>query len=303
MCRAVFAGQDREQDMKKIVIALILALIGVYILLSVFSSSDEYTAEKLLYHAARITARIAANPEVVPPGMQKSAERDINLVIRKYPDVKIKWTARFALAEFYIAVKKYDAALSTLNDVSEQCGEDKLLLSRAQFLRGVVYERQDKWPLALAEYTTLKERYAKTPIGIQIPFYIARYYSGKGLSAEAQNTYTEAIPFYKNLASENKNTILGYTASSFLVSVYLNLKQYEAAGATVEEILNDYPPAVTFKDQLRNVDIIFIELLRQPQKAIEILGKMKVRVKDPVTQRQLEQHIEAIKNNYLTKNK
>ncbi len=287
--------------MKKIIYALILALVGLYILLAVASSSDEYNAERLLYHATRVSAKFAANPDVVPPAMQRSVERDLNIILSKYPHVKVSGMARLALAEFYIAGKKYDKAVSMLNDILVKYPGNENMQSRAQFLKGFAYEKQDKWDRALAEYNLLRKKYPKTQIGLQIPFYIARHYYAKGEENQAQGVYTEAVSFYRALESENRNNIVGYTAASLLVYVYMNLKQYEEAGRTAEEILNNYPLAVSLRDQIQNVDTIYISILKKPQQAIEIFRVVKDKTKDPNAQKFLEKHIEAIKQQILDK--
>lgn len=287
--------------MKRIVIILILALVGLYILLAAVSANDEYRAEKLLYHAVRVNTKFAANPDVIPPGMQRAVERDLNIILSKYPHVKVSGMARLALSEFYIAGKKYDKAVSMLNDILVKYHGDENMSGRAQFLKGFAYEKQDRWDRAVPEYNLLRKKYPKTQIGMQIPFYIARHYSAKGEQDRAQGVYAEAVSFYKTLDEGNRNNIVGYTAANLLVYVYMNLKQYEEAGKTTEEILNNYPLAVALRDQIQNVDMIYINILKKPQRAMEILGALRDKTKDPNAQKFLGSHIEAIKKQMLDK--
>ena len=287
--------------MKKIIYALILALIGLYILLAVFSSGNEYAAEKLLYHAIRINTKFAANPDVVPPAMRGTVERYLSIILNKYPASKVSGVARLSLAEFYIASKKYDKASPVLDDIMARYPSDEGAQSRAQFLRGLIYEKQDKWDRALEEYNLLMTKYPKTQLGLQIPFYIARYYHGKGQQELAKAAYSNAVPFYKKLEEENRNNLAGYASANLLVYAYMYLGQYEEAGKTAVDALNTYPLPLSLRDQMQNVDIIYLNMLKRPQEAIEIFRGVREKTKDPRAQKLLDRHIADIEKQMLDK--
>ena len=77
----------------------------------------EYAAEKLFHRAAKTGAKIAINPDVVPPKMSASVERDLQRILDKYPETKTARLAQMTLAKFHISNKKYNKAIPVLNAI------------------------------------------------------------------------------------------------------------------------------------------------------------------------------------------
>lgn len=280
--------------MKKTISILIAVLIGVCAMLAVLGSSAEYAAEKLFYKAMKINKKIAMNPDVAPPALLASVENNLTKLLKKYPKTDMAKTARIALAEFYISNKIYDKALSTANAVLNAYDKDVTVASTAQFLKGVIYEKQNQWDKALREYTILRDKYPNTQLGIQVPLYVGRYYTGKGMDAEANAAFNEAGAFYERIERENKGNMLGYIASTLLMQAYLNLKRYDEAGRVVEETIKNYPSPTTLVQLLPYVDLIFVKTLKKPEKAIGIYKDVKERTRDAKLAKFLEKRIEKL---------
>ncbi len=283
--------------MKRIVFILIIILLIVYISFSLLSRGldKEYAAEKLFYRAAKAIEKIMINPDVVPPKMAASVERDLQRILDEYPETKIAKVAQMSLAEFYITDKKYNKATSALGAIIDKYSQDAAILSRAHFLKGNVYEKQNQWNKALKEYTILKNKYKDTTFGLQIPLYIGSYYAKKGKDIEADTAYNEAVIFYEKIKSENKGKPLGYMASTLLAQAYMNLKKYEEAGKAIEETINDYPSALTYTQHIPGVELIFVKQLNRPQKAIEIYNSIKEKTNDDKLKEFLQRKIESFK--------
>ena len=181
--------------MKKIIWVMVLILVVVYAALATLGAGGEYAAEKLLYRAAKMNEKIAANPDVVPPKLIDSIENDIKKLLQKYPDTEAAKAANIKLAEFYIAHKKYDQALAHADKIIKKYEKNPGIVSMAHFLKGIAYEKQDKWPSALKEYHLVRDNYKDTQLGMQMPIYIANYYSQKGREAQAEEAYGEAARF------------------------------------------------------------------------------------------------------------
>ena len=266
--------------MKKTVIILILILVASYGILSIVSSNDDYAAEKLFFKATKINRKIIANPDVAPPVMLASVENTLKKILDKYPKSKIVKAAHLGLAEFYSVNKKYEQARSTCDEIINAYSENKLLLSKAQFLKASAYEKGNQWEKALEEYKVLRDKYPQTPLGVGVPLYIGNYYTGKGENIRADKAYNEAVQFYRKLESENKGEALGYVAANLSLQANVRLKRYEQAGQTVEAIINDYPNLRVLIEQIPNIELIFIKQLDKPEKARELYLKIKEKVED-----------------------
>ena len=280
--------------MKKTIFLLISVLIIVYIILSILSLGGEYAAEKLLHRAVKINERIAANPDVVPPALFMAVERNLEGIIKRFPNTKTAKAARLALAEFYVTHKKFDGALLVLDGIINSNVEDRVMLSKAHFLKGNVYEKQNQWSKALVEYKTLRDEYKETSLGLQAPIYIGNYYRSNGRDAEAAKTYNEAVIFYEKLERQNRGKTLGYLASNFLMQSYVNLRKYEEAGKVIENAIDNYPSKLTYLQHAPNVETIFVKILKNPQKAIKIYEKIKEKTDDDKFKEFLEKKINAL---------
>ena len=265
--------------MKKTILVLITILMAVAVALSLMGDR-EYAAERIFYSASKTSARILANPDVAPPAMVAAAERDYMKVIDKYPGTNTAKAARIALAEFQILNKKYDEALSLINGALGSKDMDKQALALTQFLKGVAYERKGEWNRALEEFGILRDKYIDTQLGLQVPLYIGKYYVSKDMPEKSEGAYKDAAQFYAKLENENKAKILGYAAESLLIQTYLELNDYENAGNTVEAIIKDYLSPMALSQNLPYVELIFVDRLKKPERAIAIYNDVIAKVKD-----------------------
>jgi len=267
--------------MKKTILILAIILLAVPLLLAIFTSNNEYAAERLFYKASRVYNKIKANPDVAPPLMLGTIEKNLKTIIEKHPETETAKSVHIVLAEFYTTYKRYDEAIRALDRaISTYDEKDALLLSNAYFLKGVTYERQGRWGKALGEFAVLKDSFSGTPLGLQIPLYIAEHYAKGGRTAEAEREFGKAASFYEKLREEKKGTMLGYTSSDLLAQVYATLKRYEELGRVLEDIIIDYPGPATFGKQLPFLESIFVKKLNRPEKAIEIYNHILEKTQD-----------------------
>jgi len=281
--------------MKKIVFSLILILLAVYVLLSVFGNGDEYEAEKLYYRAMKASARIAANPDVIPPKLLEDVEVNLKALLEKYPKTNVARGANFTLAEFYIYRDKYADALLMLDSIIKEHSKSPAILSKAHFLKGQAYEKQGNWANALKEYSIVRDDYTNTEFGIQMPMSIAKYYASKGMDADARQAYNEAALFYRKLEKDNHNKMIGYIASTLLMQTYMGMEKYDQAGVVLAATLETYISGKTLIQLLPQVEYIFVIKLKQPEKAIEIYERVKAKAKDERLSKFLDKKIAELK--------
>ncbi|MBI5144548.1 MAG: tetratricopeptide repeat protein, partial [Candidatus Omnitrophica bacterium] len=258
------------------------------------SGSGEYAAERLLYRALKNNQKILINPEVAPAKMLASIENDLERILKRYPKSETAKQAYIKLAEFYIANKKYDKAIATLNVIMEKYDKNQGVLSTAQFLKGATYEKQGEWDSALKEYVTLRNKFPTTQLGLQVPIYIGRYYARKGRQGEAEAAYKEALAFYEKLEGDNKGKMLGYAASMLLLQTYLGLKNHEEAGRVVKQTIYNYPSSMALVQLLPYVDVIYVKILKRSESAIEIYNHVKDKTDDAKLKKFLQKKIEEL---------
>jgi tetratricopeptide (TPR) repeat protein len=266
----------------------------VFGVLNIISSGYDYAAERLFYQAMKTYSKIAANPDASIPKMQIYVEKRLQKILTKYPKAEIAKEAHLTLAEFYITNKKYVQALSVLYDIFNSYSDDKIILSRAQFLKGSAYEKSNQWDKALREYRILRDRYTDSHLALRVPLYIGDYYRRNKMYAQANKAYQESVLYYKNLEKEERGQIPGYASANLLMYAYMELGQYEQAGKVVEDIINHYPKLLIFSHQLANIELIFIQQLRQPEKALEIYKNIRAKTDNCELKKELEQRIKAI---------
>ena len=283
--------------MKKIIWIMVLVLAVVYAVLAVLGAGGEYAAEKLLYRAAKMNAKIVANPDVVPPKLIDSIESDIKELLRRYPDTEAAGIANIKLAEFYMAYKKYDQALAHADNIIKKYGKNTGMLSMAYFLKGAAYEKQDKWQSALKEYHVVRDNYTNTQLGMQIPIHIANYYSLKGRETHAQEAYGEAARFYENIERENSQKALGYMASLLLIQTHIKSGNFESAAKVVEETLDKYYSRMALAQLLPLVENVIVTKLKNTEKAVEIYKTILAKSKDEKFNKALRTRLEALQKN------
>lgn len=280
--------------MKKTILTLIAILIVIFAVLAVLSRDTEYAAEKLLYRAMKANFKITANPDVAPPALLASVESNLKSLLVKYPEAKVAKPANVALAEFYITQKDYGKALSAADDILGKYKDDAAVASAAQFMKGLAYEREGKWPKALVEFKTLQDKYPLTQLGLQTPLYIANYYNTKGEEAKAKDAYAQARSFYEKMERDYTGKNIGYAASVLMIQTCLNSEDYEGAGQAIESTLEKYSSPISFGQLLPYLDPVFIEKLGQPERAIAIYRSLAEKTKNEETVKALKKKIDSL---------
>lgn len=280
--------------MKRLAIILISVLVIVYLGLSMIDRESEYKAERLLFMTMKRYSAITSNPDVVPPKLLSSVERSLQKLTEKYPNTRSAKKGYFKLNELYIADKQYDKALALADQMLERYPEDIAMASNAHFTKAIAYQMSEDWESALGEFTILRERYDNTAIGLSVPMHIVRYYRSQGEGDKAESVLREAIQFYDNLRKSFRATALGYVASNFLVQTYMALEQYEDAGRVVQGMLVEYPTDSTLMQNIPYIELIYVQALGQPNRAVNIFRTVLSRVENPRVKGYIEEKIRSI---------
>lgn len=281
---------------RKTVIIFIVILVAVYITLGLICRDREYLAEKAFYRALRANKELVVNPDVAPPNLVASVERDLKVVFNKFPDTETAKAARIALAEFYVFRKERDAAIDTLNGIISKGYDDVGLLSRAHFMKGSIYEAQDKWEEALNEYRILRDSYYNTLVGLETPIHIGLHYTKTGERGKAEEAYHNAAGFYEKIEKANRDKMLGYAAACLLRESYINLNEYEKAAGVVEDMLKNYESDITFTQQLPFIEFLWLKKLNRPQAAMKVYKDVKNKTQNKKLQDMIDEKIKQLES-------
>lgn len=280
--------------MKKPILIFIVILIAVFAALSVAGAGGEYAAEKMLYYALKANEKIVINPDLAPPAQIAAVEFRLKELLNKYPASASAKTANVALLEFYIGNKKYEEAKVLADKIINKYKDEPMMASTAQFLKGTIYEKTGNWDRARAEFKILNERYPATQLGMEIPLYIGTYYHTKAMDKEAREAYQDAAAFYKKMEIEYSGKVLGYTALTLEIRAYLSLRDYEAAGNTLEFTIRKYTSPFSLNQLLPLVEKIYVEKLNNTQKALDIYQYAKGKTTNRAMLKLLDQRIKKI---------
>lgn len=280
----------------------IQCVILVFMLIGILGCSREYQAERSLHKAIRLSKDIIAAPDAVPPSQFNKAIEAYTFVFEKYPETLIGRKARMAMGSLYVSKKEYAKSREVFKKTFEMYPDDKAVAIEARFSMGKSYELEGLWDKALSEYSGIIRKYPDTQAGLDLPFYIARYYE-KQKDIPAKNAaYLKAVAHYRTQAEKYPNTDMGFLAESLIVTCYMNQEDWVMALEAIEKLLADYPMAKTVVLTLRTAADISVRQLKDPQRAIDIFNRfMEKNPKHPLNE-SIKKGLEAFKNVPANKN-
>ena len=251
--------------MKKTVI-----LVFICMLFFLAGCGDEYPAEKLYWKAGKFSGQIFRNPKGTPSSQYEKAIAAFRKVVRKYPDSKNAREAQLKIGELYVAWENFPQAIKEFEKAIQKYPGNTILCSTAQFAIGACYEKQENWKEALVAYRKLFSDYKNTPLGIQVPLYIAQYYQRNEKNKEANKAFRQAIKDYKKIVKDHPNSKIAYVVQDYIVVCYGSLKQWRKAINSLEKFFKDYPESPKAAQSLLTIAGIYRNQLKEPQKAIAI---------------------------------
>jgi tetratricopeptide (TPR) repeat protein len=271
-------------------------------LIGILGCSQQYQAERSLHKAMQLSKDIIATPDAVPPSQFNKAIEAYTFVFEKYPDTLISRRARMLMGSLYVAKKEYAKSREVFKKTFELYPDDEAIAIEARFSIGKSYELEGLWPSALAEYSWIIRKYPDTQAGLDLPFYIARYYEKQKDIPARNDAYLKAIEHYRNSAEKYPNTDMGFLAESLIVTCYMNQEDWGMALDSLEKILLHYPMAKSVVLSLRTAADISIRQLKDPQRAVDIFNRfIEKNPKHPLNE-SIKKGLEAFKNVPTNKN-
>lgn len=278
---------------RKVILLMIITLAVSFGALKVINIGSEFTAEKLLYKTLDVYKNIPFGADEQFLGMQMQVEGNLKSIISRFPGGDATKAAHLNLAGLYLEVEKYNEAISVADEILSKYKNDTHAASRAQFIKGVSYERKGKWSRALDEFKILQKNYPKTKLSLEIPLYILRHYKRGGETDQLNKRTQRVIIYYDRIISKYKGSPLGYYAGNMLVQTFMVLDRYEEAGSVLKNMIVVYPEMLAVR-QLPYVELIFVKTLKKPEEAIEIYRYIMVKTKDHKLKKFLEAKIDEL---------
>ena len=256
--------------MKKSILIFIGVLFGIYLLVSIIDFKSEYNAEVYLFKANKLLSQILQGPESVPTRFFERTVNAYKKVIAKFPNSASAKRAVLSVGQVYIINNKFEQARQELRQYEIAYKDNKDMLSDIQFLIGNAYEKEGKWNTAQGIYNSVLEKYPESLIAMQIPIYIGRYFLKNGKTEDASLAYQQAAVYYQKMARQNPDSEKGYMALSSVVTCYVDQKLWSEAIDSLTNLVNEYPKSRELPKLFQIINLLCLEQLKNPQKAIAI---------------------------------
>jgi len=253
--------------MKKALSLFVLILASAAGTLSHLGAESNYVAEARFWKARAFSQQIVASPDTTPPFVFKKARGQFEEILKDYPDKPpLVKESLLSIAGLMVHEKKYQEARDFLNKVRKDYPDDQTFRAKTQFLTGFSYEKEGDWERALKEYRILRDQYAKSQLGLEVPLYIARH-DVKEDSQKGAERYAEAAAYYRRLAEENPKTPLKFYALNYMLAVYEEQKKWDESLTSIEEIILAFPKSIRL--YVPKIEA-FSRRIKQPERAAAI---------------------------------
>jgi TolA-binding protein len=168
----------------------------------------------------------------------------------------------------------YNKARAQFSGITIKYKDNNTLCSEAIFFIGNSFEAEDKWDSALQEYKKIMDKYPVTPKGLEIPFYITKYYETKNELDKMIGAYKEAVAYYDSLSLKYADTQFGFLAMNLKAQSYMALKDWESAIGTYYDVLRKYQGKLPLDDVLMKIALIYDRQLEDKVKTKDILERL-----------------------------
>jgi tetratricopeptide (TPR) repeat protein len=166
---------------------------------------------------------------------------DLRKITLEFPGWLQSAKAQLMIANLYNIQKEYDKAIEEYTKVIENYPQAKEASARALFAMGSIYQMQNKDIKAEKYFSKAVKDYPDTLTSMEIPLYLARYSQVQGNTQKASNSYDEAVKNYVDIIKKDPNNTKAILAIDYLLSCYVDRKQWKEAITTLDDIIESKP--------------------------------------------------------------
>ena len=254
------------------------------------SIKDEYVAERMYHKANRLYQSILINPRIASAKDYQRAINAFQAIVEKYGKgqtvsnhvikliVEKSW---LIIPELYFLQEDYKGAIAGYKAVIEANPENPQLCAAAQMSIASCYERIKQIDKAILEYQNLLSNYSSIndPSSpnlqiLQVPLHIARLYQQMDKASPARKQYEEAIRYYQGIANKWPKTPTAFVALNQIAATYADQRKWEKTVDVLREIVREFPDHQRVPDILLAMGNIYLELLREPSRALEVYNRI-----------------------------
>lgn len=226
--------------MKRILIAYIAILVGIFAVLSWLGRNSDYAIEQMVWKVQKEYLDIVKDPKVIPEQTYVKVIKGYQKIIDRYPNSTLTPRIRFLMGHVYFLKKDYETARKKFNELIKLYPSNKALHAEALGAVGRTYEIENDWPQAQRTYDRIMADYPDTPTGFGIPLYLANHYKEQNDYQKTMDAYDRAIKHYLSLTQSNPGSPIEYNALRYLSNCYLDQKRWREGVETLGEILQKY---------------------------------------------------------------
>ncbi|MFH1778032.1 MAG: tetratricopeptide repeat protein [Candidatus Omnitrophota bacterium] len=243
-------------------------------------SDDQYSAEKMLYYAAKASKKIYMSADAAAPFEYRAAVSAYERIVERFTNTAFEKTAQFKIGELYLLKKEYDTARRELGKLISRYPDDRDVIVKTKFAIAKTYEIEGRWDQALKEFEKIEQNYTDSIQAIQIPIYIAQYYQKQEEMKKAALAYQQAIEKYENIARDNQDTPKAYLANDLIAACLINQQRWEETVVQLKKIIESYPKIAGVLRSAAVLEQIYIQKLKQPQAVLDFYEKFISEHKD-----------------------
>ncbi len=228
---------------------------------------DQYSVEREYWRINRQVRAIYINPVATP-------ENELNRVIallksfsQRYPGNMLAAQAEFAVGRLYLVKSMHVRAREQFDLIARKYPKSVFIATECAFLTGRSYQQEGKRDAAIAEYSKLARKYPLTPRGMQMPMYIARYYSALHEPQKAAEAYGLAIAHYRKLAEENPSSKTALQSYAAIANCYSAKRDWSSVAATLETISERFKDNIQMDAVYFNLGVIYKQMLKDDAKS------------------------------------
>ncbi len=249
-----------------------VALCVLLITIMLSGCSSQYRAERLYWQAGQ-EAKGILNARA----LEELSSVDLQSIIAAYrrvidecPLENLSAESHFSIAQIYAMEGRYQEAQQELVTVMHNFSRNVKIASRAQFMLGNFYEKQNNWPAALAEYEKLIDQYPLNDISLRAPMHIVQYYERNKDDIAAEKAHDFAIKHYNKLIEEYDGTSVAANLKSYLALAHLSRKEWADAADVWQAIAEENVNTEVGAKSILAAGQVYTQRIKDLEKAIEV---------------------------------
>jgi len=177
--------------------------------------------------------------------------------------------AYMQLARLEMVHKNYERGREYLTTIKNKFPMHGSLLAKAQQLFAQSLDQQGDFNQAFREYKWLTTQYSQSLEAIETYRYLPGFLRKNGQESQAQEWTDKSIEFLTETKTENEGTILGLSAHSTLVNVFVDEERWNEAAEELTAIQKIYPRSIAGTSALVKAGNIYLDKLSDSTRARE----------------------------------